>query len=73
MTDTKLLEALINKKGIKKGKIAEKLNVSYNTLKRKINNEAPFNASEITIMCDVLQIESLREKEAIFFAVNVGK
>ena len=73
MTDTKLLAALISKKGIKKGKIAEKLNVSYNTLKRKINNEVPFNASEITIMCDVLQIESLREKEAIFFAVNVGK
>ena len=73
MTDTKLLEALISKKGIKKGKIAEKLNVSYNTLKRKINNEVPFNASEITIMCDVLQIESVREKEAIFFAVNVGK
>lgn len=73
MTNTELLEQLINKKGIKKGKIAEKLSISYNTLKRKINNEVPFNAGEIALMCEILEIVSLEDKEAIFFASNVDK
>lgn len=73
MTNTELLEQLINTKGIKKGKIAEKLSISYNTLKRKINNEVPFNAGEIALMCEILEIVSLEDKEAIFFAVNVDK
>ena len=34
MTDTKLLEALISKKGIKKGKIAEKLNVTNKAISK---------------------------------------
>ena len=67
MTNTELLEQLINTKGIKKGKIAEKLSISYNTLKRKINNEVPFNAGEIALMCEILEIVSLEDKEAIFF------
>lgn len=73
MTNTELLEQLINTKGIKKGKIAEKLSISYNTLKRKINNEVPFNAGEIALMCEILEIVSLEDKEAIFFAVNVDR
>ena len=73
MTNTELLEQLINTKGIKKGKIAEKLSISYNTLKRKINNEVPLNAGEIALMCEILEIVSLEDKEAIFFAVNVDR
>lgn len=73
MTDTVELEKLIAESGIKKSKLAEKLNIGYQSLKRKINNEVPFNASEILILCNMLGIKSLALKEAIFFANRVDK
>ena len=73
MTDTALLEQIIREKGVKKGKLVEALNTSYKWLNAKINNEKPFKAYEIQIMCDVLCIEDLELKNRIFFAANVGK
>lgn len=73
MTNTALLEQIIKDKGIKKGKLVKALNTSYSWLKKKINNEKPFTADEMQILCEVLGIEDLELKERIFFAANVGK
>ena len=69
MTDTVKLEKAIADSGLKKARIAGELNITYQTLKRKINNEVPFNAGEIS----KIRISNLNDKEAIFFACNVDK
>ena len=71
MTNRKLLEKKIKESGLKLGFIAEKLGISYHWLKRKINGEVPFKAYEIKILCDLLGITDLQEREEIFFAENV--
>ncbi len=68
MTNTKLLEAEIAKTGIKKGKIAETLGISYVTLRRKIYNEYPFDSEEILKLCQLLDIRGLKRRDDIFFA-----
>ena len=71
MTNSALLYAKIKESGLKLGFIAEKLDISYPWLKRKINGDVPFKAYEIQILCELLQITDLSEKDLIFFASNV--
>ena len=71
MTNSKLLERKIKESGLKRGFIAERLEVSYHWLNKKINNLVPFKAYEIERLCDLLNITDLNEKDAIFFASNV--
>lgn len=71
MTNSALLGAKIKESGLKLGFIAAKLGISYPWLKRKINGEVPFKAYEIQILCELLQITDLAEKDLIFFATNV--
>lgn len=73
MTNTELLRQKINEHGLKQGFVAEKLGITSYGLAKKINNDSEFKASEIQILCDLLNITSLREKEAIFFNVEVDK
>lgn len=68
MTDTAKLNDRIQASGLKKGYIAKVLGVADATLARKINNAQDFKASEINTLCDLLGIDTLEEKEAIFFA-----
>lgn len=68
MTDTAKLNDRIQASGLKKGYIAKVLGVTDATLSRKINNAQDFRASEINALCELLGINSLEEKEAIFFA-----
>lgn len=68
MTDTGLLRKAISDSGIKISAIMEALNIkSYSTLRDKINNVRSFTASEITIICRLLNI-STELRERIFFA-----
>ena len=70
MTNTKLLEEKIDKSGYKKSYIAKAIGLkSTFGLLKKIRNENEFKATEINILCDLLKIETLEEKEAIFFAI----
>lgn len=71
MTNTTLLKRKIVESGLKISFIAEYVGISRQLLWKKINNMTPFNQFEIEKMCRVLRIESLAEKEAIFFAENV--
>lgn len=71
MTNTDLLQEKINESGLKIGFIAKNLGISYHWLKKKISGEVPFKAYEIQILCDLINITDLEEKDAIFFAKNV--
>lgn len=68
MTNTKLLNEKIVESGLKRKFIAEKLGLSTYGLQRKIENISEFKASEISALCDVLDIKTVTEKEKIFFA-----
>lgn len=73
MTDTKELLKVIEASGLRKGYIAQKLGITTYGLQKKVENRSQFKAGEIKILCDVLKITSLKEKERIFFAQNVDK
>lgn len=73
MTDTERLNEIINKSGYKKKYIAEQLGITRFGLDKKITNVTEFKASEINILCNLLQIKTLVEKERIFFAKAVDK
>lgn len=68
MTNSKLLRALIDEKGLKLKYVAEKLGLSPYGLQLKIDNRQEFKTSEVAVLCDVLEITSLKKKEEIFFA-----
>ncbi len=73
VTNSEELNKLIRKSGLKRGHIADVIGISYYSLNKKINNESPFKAGEIQIMCELLGITDLEEKERIFFAEDVEK
>jgi hypothetical protein len=72
MTNTKLLNEIIDKSGYKRSFIAKAIGLkSAYGLAKKIRNETEFKATEINALCKLLKIESLAEKERIFFASKV--
>lgn len=71
MTDTKRLKELINSKGLKLKYIADRLGISSYSLQKKINNITEFKTTEVMLLCEILNISDLREKEAIFYAKTV--
>lgn len=71
MTDTYRLKEIIDKSGYKRKFIADKLGITPFGLDKKINNVTEFKASEIDVLCSLLQIKTLVEKERIFFAKQV--
>ena len=71
MTDTKELERLIDNSGLKKSYIAKTVGLSRQGLANKINNKSPFTSTEISSLCKLLNITSLKDKERIFFATDV--
>ena len=71
MTNTKLLNEKIAESGLKKGFIADKLGLTTYGLQLKTINRNEFKASEISALCDLLNITTAREKEDIFFAKKV--
>ena len=70
MTNTTLLEEYIKKSGLKKNFICEVLGVSRQCFLLKCNNKAEFRASEIEILCQLLNI-GISDRMKIFFAQKV--
>ena len=68
MVNTELLNARIEESGYKRAYIASELNITRQSFSSKVNNSTEFLSSEVQKLCKVLGIESLDEKEAIFFA-----
>ena len=71
MTDTALLNELIDKSGYKRSSIAKYIGLSAYGLAKKINNVNEFKTGEINGLCKLLKINSLEEKDRIFFANKV--
>ena len=67
MTDSVLLRQAIDRSGLKIGYVAEKLNLSRFGFYKKLNGESPFNQYEIIALCKLLGINTLKEREKIFF------
>lgn len=67
MTNVYLLKKRIDASGLKIGYIANQLGISRQLLWKKINNITPFNQYEIDKLCTILKVETLEEKESIFF------
>ena len=68
MTNTKLLEKIIEQSGLKKNFIAKAIGLSPYGLAKKINNETEFKTSEVDKLCEILNISDLADKDRIFFA-----
>lgn len=73
VTDTKELNRLIHESGFTKSYIADKLRISLYSFQLKRENKSQFTAEQIKILCELLNIRSLKEKERIFFATKVDK
>ena len=73
MTNTRLLNEAIQKSGLKKVFIAEKVGLSPVGLHNCITGKSEFKASQISVLCDLLGIKDLEQKEAIFFAEFVAQ
>lgn len=67
MTNTGMLEKYIEKSGYRKGFIAKQIGITRYALILKINNKSEFKATEIKILCALLNI-GVEERTAIFFA-----
>lgn len=72
MTNTVLLEEAIRNSGLKKSYIAKRVGLTPAGFRNCVTNRAEFKTGQIKILCEVLGIESLEMKEAIFFADNGG-
>lgn len=68
MTNTELLEEIIDQSGYKKAFLAEQVGLSTQGLRNCITNRAEFKASQIQTLCNLLRIDDPKQKEAIFFA-----
>lgn len=68
MTDTKLLESVIERSGCSREEIAEALGITPRALDDRIENRVQFSYSEINALCDFLTIESLSERSRIFYS-----
>lgn len=68
MTNTDLLEAKIKASGLKKQFLAAECGLTPNGFRNCCRNLAEFKASQIEILCQLLKITSLAERQAIFFA-----
>ena len=71
MTNTALLEELIQASGYRKSYIAKVLNISVNCLTSKIRGKYEFKGDEIYDLCKLLRIDDLALKEQVFFAPKV--
>ena len=68
MTNTVLLNEIIKQSGLKKTYLAEKVGLTRVGFSNCLSGKSEFKASQIAVLCDLLDIRSLELKEAIFFA-----
>ena len=71
MTNTNLFKKKMKDKGLKQMYIAEKIGITSYSLSLKINNKNDFKSKEIQKICELLSINTLEEKDKIFFGKQV--
>ena len=67
VVDTQMLEDIISNSGKKKTYLADKIGISVQNLRMKMNNNLDFKSGEVAILCEELGITQLTRKEKIFF------
>ena len=72
MTNYLLLEDKIRLSGKKKGYLAERLGLSRQGFRNCCRNVSEFTTGQVKILCEELNINSLKERQAIFFAQDVA-
>ena len=68
MTNTERLRKIISNSGLKYSYIAEKIGLTYQGFKNKIENKNLFNVEEVDKLCKLLNITDVYQKEELFFA-----
>ncbi len=71
--DLDRLNELIKNSGMTKVYIAQRLDITPQALYYKLQGKNDFTRKEVSVLCDILRITNLQEKEAIFFRNGVGK
>lgn len=71
MTDTARLTQIINDSGLKQAYIANRLGLSSYGFARKRDNLSEFTPTEINTLCEILRIDSIEDRFAIFFSPKV--
>lgn len=67
MTNEKMIMEKIKASGKKMKYLAAKCNMSYAGFRNCIKNKSEFRTSHVDILCEELNITSLKEKEMIFY------
>ena len=70
LTDSDALKKLIKSRGLKLKYVADYLGLTSYGFALKLNNKQEFKTSEVAALCEVLEIKSLKEKEALFFKLK---
>lgn len=68
MTNLELLEAKIAESGKKKAHLAKKVGLTPAGFRNCCLNKSEFRTGQVQILCEELHIDSLEERQAIFFA-----
>ena len=68
MVRTDILKEKQAELGIKTKFIYERLGISRQGYYNRLNGKTPFKLTEVQVLCDILHITSLREKNDIFFS-----
>lgn len=70
MTDSDALKKLIKSRGLKLKYVADYLGLTSYGFALKLNNKQEFKTSEVAALCELLEIKSLKEREALFFKLK---
>lgn len=73
MTDTALLDKMIQASGLKYAYIAKQIGLSAYGFARKRKNLSDFTSREIDGLCELLHIDRIEDRFAIFFAKEVDE
>lgn len=72
MVNKELLDKKIKDSGLKKEFLAKSLGITRAGFYKKASNGSEFTTGEVAILCKMLSITKLTEKESIFFAEEVN-
>lgn len=73
MVNTELLKRIISEKGLKIVYVAKRLGITDASFRNKLENRTSFKLGEVSLLCQLLGIDDLKLKDAIFFADMVEK
>lgn len=68
MVNTILLKEKVEASGYRTAWIAEQLGITRSSWSYKLNGHRSFSTEEVKMLCKLLKINSLKERNDIFFA-----